>query len=294
MVKGIGSGTFDVFNYSLMFLLSLAFVYPFIYVIAVSLSDVGPVTRNEVWLLPRGGVDLLGYQIVLNDDTILRSYLNTIYYCLTAWLVGIVLTANIAYGLSISNLRGRGLFTILLVIPLFFEGGLIPTVLTIQTYGLMNTVWALVLPGAVTLFHVVILRTNFQTLPASLRESAAMDGANHMTILWRIYLPLSKAIIATLSLWIVVRQWNSFFAPLLYLVDDRKYPLQLVLRKLIVEQVQRGGASLDAPSSQDIQTGLVEKLKMAAILVSIGPIILVYPFLQKYFIKGVLIGSIKG
>ena len=294
MVKGIGSGTFAVFNYSLMFLLSLAFIYPFIYVIAVSLSDVGPVTRNEVWLLPRGGMDLLGYQIVLNDDTILRSYLNTIYYCLAAWIVGIVLTANIAYGLSISNLRGRGLFTILLVIPLFFEGGLIPTVLTIQTYGLMNTVWALVLPGAVTLFHVVILRTNFQVLPASLRESAAMDGANHMTILWRIYLPLSKAIIATLSLWIVVRQWNSFFAPLLYLVDDRKYPLQLVLRKLIVEQVQRGGASLDAPSSHDIQTGLVEKLKMAAILVSIGPIILVYPFLQKYFIKGVLIGSIKG
>ena len=285
---------FDLFNHGLMLLLSLAFVYPFVYVIAVSLSHVGPVMRNEVWLLPVGGVALLGYQIVLNDNTILRSYLNTIYYCLVAWAVSIFLTANIAYGLSIANLRGRGLFTVLLVIPIFFEGGLIPTVLTVQAYGLMNTVWALVLPSAVTLFYVVILRTNFQVLPASLRESAAMDGANHFTIMWRIYLPLSKAILATLSLWIVVRQWNSFFAPLLYLLDDDKYPLQLVLRKLIVEQVQRGGASLDAPASSDIQVGLTEKLKMAAILVSVGPIILIYPFLQKYFIKGVLIGSIKG
>ena len=294
VTRGIASNAFDLFNYSLMLLLSLAFVYPFVYVIAVSVSAVPSVMRNEIWLLPKGPLDLLGFQIVLNDDTIIRSYLNTIYYCLAAWLVGILLTANIAYGLSINNLRGRNLFTVLLVIPIFFEGGLIPTVLTIQAYGLMNTVWALVLPGAVTLFHVVILRTNFQTLPASMRESASIDGANHLTILWRIYLPLSKAIIATLSLWIVVRQWNSFFAPLLYLIDDRKYPLQLVLRKLIVEQVQRGGASLDMPSSALIQTGLVEKLKMAAILVSIGPIILIYPFLQKYFIKGVLIGSVKG
>ena len=292
--RGAAASAFDLFNHGFMVLLTIAFVYPFAYVIAVSLSDPHSVMRNEVWLLPIAPIDLQGYQIVLNDDTILRSYLNTIYYCLAAWLVGIFLTANIAYGLSIDNLRGRGLFTVLLVIPIFFEGGLIPTVLTIQTYGLMNTVWALVLPSAVTLFHVVILRTNFQTLPASLRESASMDGANHFTIMWRIYLPLSKAILATLSLWIVVRQWNSFFAPLLYLLDDRKYPLQLVLRKLIVEQVQRGGASVDVAGSALIQTGLVEKLKMAAILVSIGPIILIYPFLQKYFIKGVLIGSIKG
>lgn len=276
-------------------LLSFLFLYPFIYVVSVSLSSTASVMRNEVWLLPKGPMDLKSYEIVLNDNTIVRAYINTIYYAASAWLVSIFLIANIAYGLSIKNLRGRGFFTVILVIPMFFSGGIIPTVLTIQAYGLINTLWALILPTSVTLFYVVILRTNFQQLPTSLRESAFMDGANHFTILIRIYLPLSKAILATLSLWIVVRQWNSFFAPLLYLTDPNKYPLQLVLRKLIIEQVQRGGATMDNfGENSTIARGLAEKLRMAAIIVSIGPIVLAYPFLQKYFIKGVLIGSIKG
>ena len=293
--KSTGSIVFDTANYAFMILLTFSFLYPFIYVISVSLSAPGPVIRNEVWLLPKGELDVWGYVTVLNDATILRAYFNTIVYCIAAVVIGIFLTANIAYGLAIQNLKGRMFFTFVLTIPMFIGGGLIPTVLTVQAYGLMDTLWALILPGTVSLFYVIILRTNFQALPASLRESAYMDGADHFRILLRIYIPLSKPILATLSLWIIVNQWNSFFPALLYLIDDDKYPLQLVLRKLIIEQIQRGGASTDDVNMiVTDQVGLTEKLKMAAILVSIGPIILVYPFLQKYFIKGTLIGSIKG
>ena len=293
--KSTGSIVFDTANYAFMILLTFSFLYPFIYIISVSVSAAGPVMRNEIWLYPRGKLDVWGYVTVLNDPTILRAYFNTIVYCLTAVAIGIFLTANIAYGLSISNLRGRMVFTFILTIPMFIGGGLIPTVLTVQAYGLMDTLWALILPNTVSLFYVIILRTNFQALPTSLRESAYMDGANHFKIMLRIYLPLSKPILATLSLWIIVGQWNSFFPALLYLIDDDKYPLQLVLRKLIIEQIQRGGASTDDVNMiVTDQVGLTEKLKMAAILVSIGPIILVYPFPQRYFIKGTLIGSIKG
>jgi putative aldouronate transport system permease protein len=259
-----------------------------------SISDLDAVSRNEVWFLPKG-ISFQAYKVLSFDKMIPRAYLNTIIYCTVATVICLFLTGLIAYPLSIRTLRGRALMTVLLVIPMFIEGGLIPTVLTVRAYGLMDTLWALVLPSAVGLFYVVIVRTNFQALPDSLRESAYIDGASHIRILLQIYMPLSKAIFATLALWVVVKQWNSFFAPLIYLVDSRKYPLQLVLRKLIVEQVMRGGFESGVIEQEGAENkALYESLKMAAIIVSIGPIIFVYPFVQKYFIKGVLIGSIKG
>ena len=292
--QSISSTVFDTVNIVMMVILSFSFLYPFLYVFSNSVSDFDAVGRNEVWLLPKG-FSLQSYKILSFDKMIPRSYLNTIIYCTVATVISLSLTGLLAYALSIRSLKGRSLMTVLLVIPMFIGGGLIPTVLTVRAYGLMDTLWALVLPSSVQLFYVVIVRTNFQALPDSLRESAYIDGASHLRILLQIYVPLSKAIFATLALWVVVSQWNSFFAPLIYLVDSRKYPLQLILRKLIVAQVMRGGFESGVIEQESMENkALYESLKMAAIIVSIGPIIFVYPFVQKYFIKGVLIGSIKG
>ena len=292
--QSISSTVFDTVNIVMMVILSFSFLYPFLYVFSNSVSDFDAVGRNEVWLLPKG-FSLQSYKILSFDKMIPRSYLNTIIYCTVATVISLFLTGLLAYALSIRSLKGRSVMTVLLVIPMFIAGGLIPTVLTVRAYGLMDTLWALVLPSSVQLFYVVIVRTNFQALPDSLRESAYIDGASHLRILLQIYVPLSKAIFATLALWVVVSQWNSFFAPLIYLVDSRKYPLQLILRKLIVAQVMRGGFESGVIEQESMENkALYESLKMAAIIVSIGPIIFVYPFVQKYFIKGVLIGSIKG
>ena len=292
--QSISSTVFDTVNIVMMVILSFSFLYPFLYVFSNSVSDFDAVGRNEVWLLPKG-FSLQSYKILSFDKMIPRSYLNTIIYCTVATVISLFLTGLLAYALSIRSLKGRSVMTVLLVIPMFIAGGLIPTVLTVRAYGLMDTLWALVLPSSVQLFYVIIVRTNFQALPDSLRESAYIDGASHLRILLQIYVPLSKAIFATLALWVVVSQWNSFFAPLIYLVDSRKYPLQLILRKLIVSQVMRGGFESGVIEQESMENkALYESLKMAAIIVSIGPIIFVYPFVQKYFIKGVLIGSIKG
>jgi putative aldouronate transport system permease protein len=291
-----GSKVFDFCNVVFLIVLSATFIYPFLYVLSVSFSDPTAVGLGQVHLFPVG-FDTKGYRLIFAYDALWRAYLNTIYYSAVATIVTIIFTALTAYPLSIKRFSGRKYFVIFFVITMFVNGGLIPRFLTVQALGLMNTVWALVLPVSLTIWNIVLMRVNFEHVPDSLRESALMDGASNFRILFQIVLPLSKAIIATIALWTIVAQWNSFFAPLLYLNEQEKFPLQIVLRKLIISNTPRGeGLTIEffgGTERGDIK-GFLETLKMAAVVVSIGPIILVYPFLQRYFIKGVLVGSIKG
>ena len=234
---------------------------------------------------------------MLGNAYIARAYFNTILYSVSGTIVTLFLTCLLAYVLAIKSFSARNTLTKILVVPMFISGGMIPTFLVIQSLGMLNTIWALIIPGSVTLWYTVILRINFENIPDSLRESAYIDGSSNFRILFQITMPLSKAILATLALWAVVGQWNSFFAPLLYLIDPKKYPLQLVLRHLIILDSMRGQFNAELLQANLLGWNVIafnESLKMTAIIVSIGPIILVYPFLQKYFIKGVLIGSIKG
>jgi len=295
--SGIGSRAFDIFNFVALLLLTCAFIYPFLYVFSISISDTHAVYRGKVTVFPVG-FDLFAYKVVLGDESILRAYYNTILYSVSGTFMTLLFTSLTAYPLSLKRFYGRNVITVYLTITMFFSGGLIPSYLLIQSLGMMNTIWALIVPGSIGVWNVIIFRTNFQNIPEELRESAYIDGAGNWRILFRIVLPLSKPIIATIGLFTIVGFWNSFFAPLLYLSDPAKAPLQVVLRKLIIVGEMRGraieqGVSDFAETGGD-RNGFYESLKMAAVIVSTGPILLVYPFIQKYFVKGVLIGSIKG
>lgn len=293
-----GSRLFDAAIYTFLIVLILSCLYPFLYVFSVSISDSIPVASGKVTFFPIG-IDTYAYATILGDPAIILAYANTILYAVSGTLLTLLLTSLTAYPLSLKRFYGRNVITVFFTITMFINGGLIPTFLLIRSLGMMNTIWAIIVPGALTMWNIVIIRTNFQGLPEELRESAYMDGASNWRILFQIVLPLSKPILATIALFTLVGQWNNFFGPLLYLSSPDKYPLQIILRKLIITNEMRG-EFLEQATSDLSRTGnanmigFYESVKMAAIMVSIGPIIMVYPFIQKYFVKGVLVGSIKG
>lgn len=296
--SGWGSRLFDAAIYVILTLLIFACFYPFLYVFSVSISDSVPVASGHVKLLPIG-FDTFAYETILGDRTIIRAYANTILYAVSATALTLLLTSLTAYPLALRHFYGRHVLTVFFTVTMFFTGGLIPTFLLIRNLGMLDTIWAIILPGALGMWNIIILRTNFQALPDELREAAYIDGFGNWRILFRIVLPLSKPILATIALFTLVGQWNNFFGPLLYLNSPDKYPLQIILRKLIIIGEMRGEylesqANELSDAGQSDMLGFYESLKMAAIMVSIGPIIAVYPFIQKYFVKGVLVGSVKG
>ena len=290
-----GAILFNVFNYLFLLLLGLATLYPFLYVFSISISKMHAVANKEVWLWPVG-LEFTSYEMVFKSGLIMRSYLNTIYYSTTGVLVSLLMLVITAYPLSIKTFYGRNFVTVLFAITMFFGGGLVPTYLVVRAVGMINTVWALIIPPAIGVFYLIIVRTNFQQIPESLRESAHIDGANHFRILFSIVLPLSVPILATMFLFIIVSRWNSFFAPLIYMSDMKKQPLQVVLRDILVRSNFTSMAEMQDVSwtAQFFKPGMQQALRAATIIVSTGPILMVYPFIQRYFVKGVLIGSIKG
>ena len=288
-----GAVLFNIFNYGFLLLLGFITLYPFLYVLSLSISNLTAVADGEVYFWPVGKLELTSYKLVFESGVIMKAYFNTIYYSLSGVLFALFMLILISYPLSISSLYGRRLITILFAITMFFSGGLIPTYLVVRGVGMLNTVFALIVPNCIGVFYMVILRTNFQRLPDSLRESAFMDGANHLRILVSIILPLSKAILAALSLFFIVGYWNSFFAPLIYLRDTDKQPLQVILREILERSTFSRFQDSDW-NREFYRAGMQQALKGAAIIISTGPIIFVYPFIQKYFVGGVLIGSIKG
>ncbi|WJH32695.1 carbohydrate ABC transporter permease [Paenibacillus sp. CC-CFT747] len=290
MKQGFGSRLFDGFNIVFMLILVFVMFYPLYYVFVVSVSDGGAVLRGDVTFWPKG-FTFSTYKLILEDPLIFRSYTNTIVYTVVGTIVNVCCTILCAYPLSKKDFYGRGFFTLMIVVTMFFGGGLIPSYLLVQKLGMVNTMWALIIPGAISAWNMIIMRTFFQGLPEEIFESAHMDGANELTVLLRIALPLSVPILATISMFYAVGHWNSFFPALIYLNEKVKYPIQIMLRNMVVmgdmtNQTQQLSGEFAGVTATNI--------KYAVIIIVVFPILLVYPFIQKYFIKGALIGSLKG
>jgi putative aldouronate transport system permease protein len=284
---------FQNFNVCFLTILCIVCVYPLIYVLFASLSDPLFVSQNRGILLFPVGMNFDAYQMVFKNPLIGSSYFNTIFYVVVGTAVNVFLTALGAYALSRKNVMWRDPIMMLIVFTMFFEGGLIPLYLIVSKLGLLDTRWALIFPTAVTAFNLIIMRTAFQAVPDAMEETARIDGANDFTILFRIFLPLSLPVVAVMVLFYGVYHWNSWFPAILYLQDRELYPLQLVLREILILNdtdsmlTESGGGGVDVAP-------IGETIKYATIIVATLPILALYPFLQKYFVKGVMIGAVKG
>jgi len=253
------------------------------------------VDAGLVGWFPRG-FSILGYEYVLAAPDLWRYYLNTIAYVVVGTSLTLFLTSMVAYSLSVRDFVLRKAITLFLAVTMFFNGGLIPTFLVVKNLGLLNTFAVMVIPGAVAAFNVVIYRTFFQSLPNELRESATIDGANDILILFRIILPLSKALLAVFALFSIVGQWNGWFPAQIYLRDSERYPIQMLIKKLVFER-----ENLTAMANSSAYADLVRlnkvtprNINMAIIVFTTMPILVIYPFIQKYFVTGLMVGSIKG
>ncbi|MUG71952.1 carbohydrate ABC transporter permease [Paenibacillus validus] len=285
---------FDILNYFVLSVIALIVLYPLYFVFIASISNPTTVLNGEMWIWPKG-ITMEGYSRILQEGSIWRGYQNTILYTSVGTVINVLFTVLAGYALSRKDLYGRNTIMVYLLITMFFSGGLIPTYLVIKKLHLINTMWALILPKAVSLFNVIIARSFFQdTIPNELLEQAKIDGCSDITFFAKIVLPLSKAIIAVLALFYAVGYWNSFFDALIYLGDESKYPLQLVLRNILVIQNELASQFVTDVESAEVQQRVASLLKYGVIVIASLPLLIVYPFIQRYFVKGVMIGSVKG
>lgn len=291
MVNHPGKGRllFNLFNVMFMFLLCTATLYPFLYVAAASISDPIYISRGEIGIIPKG-INFQAYRMVANYPMIWRSYFNTILYTVVGTTVNMIGTLFAAYPLSRKNFLGRRFWNLFVFLPMLFQAGLIPQFILVNNLNLRDTIWALVIPGAISSYYVVIMRTFFDAIPQALEESARIDGASHFTILLRIILPLSLPSLVTIAMFYAVGHWNSFFSAMMYLNDQSKLPLQIMLRNLVIQNQTE--IVMEAVSDDRATVG--ESIKYATIMVATLPILAIYPFIQKFFVKGVMIGSVKG
>lgn len=289
---------FLVFVYFFLAIALLIVLYPLIYIVSASISNPHLVNSGEMWLLPKG-VTFEGYRTLLGNSSIWRGYLNTIYYTVLGTSINLLVTLPCAYALSRDDFYGRRAFTNFMLVTMFLSGGLIPSYLLIRSLGMLNTVWALVIPGAVSVYNVVVTRTFFQTtIPREMEEAAIVDGCSDFRLFIQIVLPLSTPIIAVMALFYGVGHWNSFFSALIYLSDKSMYPLQMILREILILQDMSSNTVSNVTSEMASmlysKQQLAEVIKYGVMIVSSLPVIIVYPFLQKYFVKGMMVGSIKG
>lgn len=283
---------FDVILYCFAALCLIIVLYPLYFIIIASFSDPSAVASGSVWLRPEG-FTLEGYQELAKQDNIWVGYRNTILYTAVGTFVGLAVNIPAAYALSRKDLFGRKLFTFLFLFTMFFSGGLVPIYLTVQQFHLYNTFWVMVLPFSVSVYNIIVARTFFQTsIPKDLWDAAQIDGCGTLRYFFRIVLPLSKAILAVLGLWIAVGIWNSYFNALIYLKDSSLYPLQLILRNILVTNQMQ--SAMGTGEAAQIALRRANLLRYSAIIVSTVPIMCVYPFVQKYFNQGVMIGAVKG
>jgi len=285
-----GEQLFGYFNALLMIGLCAITLYPFLYVLFASFSEAASLLQHRGVMFKPAGFDLGAYKAVFSNPMIMKGYENTLLYVILGTTINLLMTAVGAYVLSRPNLYFKHIMMFFIVITMVFHGGLIPSFLLVNDLGMMNTIWALLIPGAINTFNMIIMRTSFQGIPVSLEESARMDGASDWMILFRIIIPLSMPVIAVMILWYAVGHWNSYFSALVYLRNREWYPLQLVLREILI--ANNTDAMMTSAASDD-KYAIGETIKYAAIMISSLPIICLYPFLQKYFVKGVMIGAIK-
>ena len=274
--------------YLLTGIMAVACLYPMWHVVMASFSDPIELMRHSGVILKPLGHSLEGYRVVLQNPNIPKSYFNTIFYVLAGTSINMLLTTMGAYALSRKGLLFRRTLTLLIVFTMYFNAGLVPNFLLVKGLGMYNSILALMLPGAISTWNLIVMKTAFQSIPVSLEESARLDGANDFTILFRIFLPLSKATVAVMILFYAVGHWSSWFHAMLYLRDRAKFPLQLIMREILISNSANGNASADS----DVMF-LQEVVKYATIVVSTVPILFIYPFAQKYFMAGVMIGSVK-
>jgi putative aldouronate transport system permease protein len=286
--KTRGGAVFHVLNYSFMVLLCVAFLYPFVYTIAISLSSPGAIVTGKVWLFPVG-FTTAAYQALLRDRLMIASFVFTVALTVSGVAASIVATILTAYPLSRRNFKAKNLALNLIIFTMYFSGGLIPTYFVVKRMGLMDKMAALILPNLVSSFLLFIMINYFRGLPVEMEESARIDGADHVRILLWIVIPLSTAIIATLTIYYAVSYWNTFFAALLYMSSPQHYTLQVKLYNMLSNM-----DIMTNPNDQFAGLVLPENLKGAVVIVTATPILVVYPFLQQYFIKGVTIGALKG
>ena len=289
--KNWGDILFYIFNYLFLTLLCFTMLYPFYYALVASVSNPYVVLKSRGLLFWPRGINFENYRHVFRNPIIGRAYLNTIFYVIAGTLINIILTAFGAYALSRKHLWGREFMMLIIVFTMFFSGGLIPQFLLVKRLGLIDTRWALLLPTAINTYNLIIMRTGFSSIPDSLEESAKLDGANDFIILFRIYFPVALPTIAVMILFYAVGHWNAWFWAMVYLRNRALYPLQLILREILIAA---DVSSMVTDVSMVDQIPLLFTIKYAAIIITMAPITILYPFLQKYFIKGIMIGSLKG
>ncbi|MDF2936184.1 MAG: transporter permease [Paenibacillaceae bacterium] len=280
---------FDYFNYTVLTLFALATTIPFVHIVATSFATEREVLAKDFILFPTE-FSLAAYRVIFANDRMLTSLFVTIFITLAGTSINIVATSIMAYPLSRKDLIGRKPLMMMVLFTMMFGGGMIPTFLLVKALGLLNSYWSLLLPGAISVFNLILLKNFFQQMPEGLEESAKIDGANDIVILFRLVLPLSLPAIATFSLFYAVGHWNTFMSAVLYINDAAKWPIQVLLRNIVM--LSQGW--LDDPEAAAEQASMTETIKMAVITVATIPILCVYPFLQKHFAKGVMLGSVKG
>lgn len=286
----LGEQIFHVFVVIVTLLLSLAVIIPLMSIVFASLSDPFEVMKHSGIYWHPIKTSLYSYRMVLQDKSILTGYMNTIFVVVVGTSINLVLTIISAYVLSRKGPRLIKFFTVLIVFTMYFQGGTIPTYIIVDKLHLVGSRWALILPGAVNTFNLVVLRTAMAGVPESLPESAMIDGAGHVTILTKIMVPVCKASIAVITLYYAVSHWNSWFPAMIYLRKKSMYPLQLILRTILV---QDDTAAMSSGSMESLALSS-DSVKYATIVVATLPILAIYPFLQKYFVKGVMVGAVKG
>lgn len=286
---------FDIVNLLLMLALLVIFIWPLWFVLIASVSDPNEVWQGHVILFPRG-LTLDAYKEVIQYETIWTGYRNTILYTAAGTAINMVLTICGAYPLSRKDFLPRRFLTVMFMVTMYFSGGLIPTYLVVNKLGLIDTVWAMIIPNAVSVFNIIITRTYFvNSIPDELLEAAQLDGANTAQYLFKVVLPLSKPILAVITLFYAVGHWNDFYSALIYINTQQLLPLQSILRKLLLStQMTLQITSSMSPAEIMRKTQLAQTLKYSSIIISTVPVLCLYPLVQKHFVKGIMIGSVKG
>ena len=287
---------FDSINFVVLTIVFIIVGYPLYFIIISSISDPHLVASGQVIFYPRG-INLDGYKEVLKNEGVMRGFFNSVYYTLLGVAINIAVTLPTAYALSRNDFHGRKFVSFFYIITMFVSGGLVPTYLVVRQMGMLNTVWALVIPGAISVYNMMVARIFFKTnIPGELLDAARIDGCSDTAFFFRIVLPLSGAIIAILVLWYGVGHWNSYFSALLYISDRRRQPLQLELRMVLLQNTQAPTMILSEEFQAERRRleALREMMKYSLIIISSLPVLILYPFIQKHFVKGVTVGSLKG
>ena len=289
--KSAGGWLFDIGNATFMIFLMLITLYPFAYVLFASVSEPVEFMAFHGILWKPVGFTLDAYQLVMQNPDILSGYMNTIFIVAVGTALNVIATALFAYVLSRKNLYWRNAMMFMVIFTMFFSGGLIPSYLLIKGLGLYASRWAVIIPSLIGTWNLIIMRTSFMSIPDSLEESAKIDGAGDFTVLFKIILPLSLPVMAVMVLFYGVGHWNSWFSAMVYLKDRDSFPLQLILREILI-QSQTDSMTMETMSAEKMAVSNI--VKYATVMVATLPILMLYPFLQKYFVKGVMVGAVKG